>query len=138
MAGSVPTRGSSHATNGKAVAADKPRGGSRKQCNSTVRLLAKAAAPAALCSGGQLLPALFVIGSLKTGTTSLWSQLVDNSDGHVLSGALTDKGDVSQAAPSTRIARALPPVGFFQVAETDRHLGGDRQRLLGSCRSPPR
>lgn len=96
LAGSVPTRGSSHATNGKAVAADKPRGGSRKQCNSTVRLLAKAAAPAALCSGGQLLPALFVIGSLKTGTTSLWSQLVDNSDGHVLSGALTDKGDVSR------------------------------------------
>ena len=44
----------------------------------------------------RLLPMLFVIGSLKTGTTSLWSHLVDNSDGHVVTGALTDKGDVSR------------------------------------------
>lgn len=55
-------------------------------------------AATALCSGmsNRLLPALFVIGSLKTGTTSLWSQLVDNSEKHVLPGALTDKGDVSR------------------------------------------
>ena len=46
--------------------------------------------------GFKLFPALFVIGSLKTGTTSLWSHLVDLSDGHVVSGALTDKGDVSR------------------------------------------
>ena len=44
----------------------------------------------------KLMPALFIIGSLKTGTTSLWSQLVDSTDGHVVSGALTDKGDVSR------------------------------------------
>jgi hypothetical protein len=44
----------------------------------------------------KLLPALFIIGSLKTGTTSLWSQLVDHSGGAVLPGALTDKGDVSR------------------------------------------
>ena len=49
-----------------------------------------------LCDGGKLLPALFIMGSLKTGTTSLWSHLVDNTDGHVLSGALTDKGDISR------------------------------------------
>ena len=42
------------------------------------------------------MPLLFVIGSLKTGTTSLWSQLVDNTGGHVVPGALTDKGDVSR------------------------------------------
>jgi hypothetical protein len=44
----------------------------------------------------KMLPALFIIGSLKTGTTSLWSQLVDQSHGHVVPGALTDKGDVSR------------------------------------------
>lgn len=46
--------------------------------------------------GTRLLPALFIIGSLKTGTTALWSQLVDNSEGHVIPGQLTDKGDVSR------------------------------------------
>ena len=44
----------------------------------------------------RMLPTLFVIGSMKTGTTSLWAQLVDNTQGHVLSGSLTDKGDVSR------------------------------------------
>jgi hypothetical protein len=49
-----------------------------------------------LCANGKLLPTLFIIGSLKTGTTSLWSQIVDNSAAHVTSGALTDKGDISR------------------------------------------
>ena len=48
----------------------------------------------ALC--GRLLPTLFVIGSLKTGTTSLWSHLVDHTEGVVLSGGLTHKGAVSR------------------------------------------
>ena len=48
----------------------------------------------ALC--GRLLPTLFVIGSLKTGTTSLWSHLVDHTEGVVLSGGTTHKGAVSR------------------------------------------
>ena len=48
----------------------------------------------ALC--GRLLPTLFVIGSLKTGTTSLWSHLVDHTEGVVLSGSTTHKGAVSR------------------------------------------
>lgn len=63
------------------------------RCNSS-RSPTPAASP--LCDRGKLLPALFVIGSLKTGTTSLWSHLIDDASGHVLPGSLTDKGDVSR------------------------------------------
>ena len=45
---------------------------------------------------GRLLPTLFFIGSIKTGTTSLWGHLVDLSKGSVEPGAHTDKGDVSR------------------------------------------
>ena len=65
-----------------------------RDSNCTARTESPVAAP--LCAGGRLLPALFVIGSLKTGTTSLWSALVDNSGGNILPGALTEKGDVSR------------------------------------------
>ena len=49
-----------------------------------------------LCHNDRLLPSLFIIGSLKTGTTSLWSHLVDQMPTHITPGALTDKGDVSR------------------------------------------
>ena len=45
---------------------------------------------------GRLSPSLFVIGSLKTGTTSLWAHLVDNSHDWITPGALTHKGDISR------------------------------------------
>ena len=55
------------------------------------------AAPPATCpAGARLLPKLFIIGSLKTGSTSLWSALVDNSQGRLAHGELTPKGDVSR------------------------------------------
>ena len=59
---------------------------------------ASAPASTTLCSGatGRLLPALFVIGSLKTGTTSLWSSIVDHAADHVTPGSITFKGDVSK------------------------------------------
>ena len=44
----------------------------------------------------RLLPSLFIIGSVKAGTTSLWSHLVDATGGAILPGELTDKGDVSR------------------------------------------
>ncbi len=44
---------------------------------------------------GRLLPSLFIIGSIKTGSSSLWSQLVDGAKSHLTHGALTDKGDIS-------------------------------------------
>lgn len=43
-----------------------------------------------------LLPSLFVIGSIKTGTTSLWANLVDAAAPHTTPGKLTHKGDVSR------------------------------------------
>jgi len=43
-----------------------------------------------------LLPSLFIIGSVKAGTTSLWSHLVDATGGAILPGELTDKGDISR------------------------------------------
>lgn len=43
-----------------------------------------------------MLPSLFVIGSLKTGTTNLWANLIDNASPHTTPGALTNKGDVSR------------------------------------------
>ena len=42
-----------------------------------------------------------IIGSLKTATTQLWSQLVDNSEGAVDCGGLTNKGSISRKAPDT-------------------------------------
>ena len=70
------------------------RGAARRQhcSNSTTASFAAAN----LCAAGRILPALFIIGSLKTGTTSLWSQLVDNAANHITPGSLTDKGDVSR------------------------------------------
>ena len=69
--------------------------------NCTVAAHRRAVAP--LCSSpphcalcGRLLPTLFVIGSLKTGTTSLWSHLVDHTESVVLSGGTTHKGAVSR------------------------------------------
>ena len=44
----------------------------------------------------RLLPSLFIIGSVKAGTTSLWSHLVDATGGAILPGELTDKGDISR------------------------------------------
>ena len=66
------------------------------RCAAANATLSREHAAQRLCVRGRLMPTLFVIGSLKTGTTSLWSQLVDNTDGHITPGALTDKGDVSR------------------------------------------
>lgn len=44
----------------------------------------------------KMLPALFIIGSLKAGTTGLWSQLIDQTAEHIVPGKLTDKGDISR------------------------------------------
>ncbi|KAL1526603.1 hypothetical protein AB1Y20_015308 [Prymnesium parvum] len=52
-----------------------------------------------LCStvrAPRLLPTLFVIGSLKAGSTSLWANLVDHTNGRITPGYLTHKGDVSR------------------------------------------
>ena len=46
--------------------------------------------------GERLLPALMLIGSIKTGSSSLWSVLVDYTDGVVLSGGTTHKGEISR------------------------------------------
>jgi len=43
-----------------------------------------------------MLPALILIGSIKTGSSSLWSLLVDYTDGLVLSGSATHKGEISR------------------------------------------
>lgn len=62
-------------------------------------LCASSAARAAVGFRGQvprLLPALMLIGSIKTGSSSLWALLVDNTDGVVLSGGLTHKGEISR------------------------------------------
>ena len=47
-------------------------------------------------STGHLLPSLILIGSLKTGSSSLWAKLVDNSHDWITPGALTHKGDISR------------------------------------------
>jgi hypothetical protein len=43
-----------------------------------------------------LLPSLFIIGSVKAGSTSLWSHLVDATGRAILPGRLTSKGDISR------------------------------------------
>ena len=43
-----------------------------------------------------LLPSLVIIGSIKAGTTSLWSHLVDATGGAIIPGRLTSKGDISR------------------------------------------
>jgi hypothetical protein len=53
-------------------------------------------ATSTLCARRKLIPSLIVIGSLKTGTTSLWASLVDHAKSHITPGALTHKGDVSR------------------------------------------
>lgn len=45
---------------------------------------------------GRLQPSLFIIGSLKTGTTSLWGHLVDLAGEAIATGRQTDKGDISR------------------------------------------
>jgi len=45
---------------------------------------------------GKLLPSLMIIGSIKTGTSSLWAHLVDHTEGTVVSGGTTPKGEISR------------------------------------------
>lgn len=45
---------------------------------------------------GRLLPSLMVIGSIKSGTSALWGQLVDLTEGAVVSGGVTHKGEISR------------------------------------------
>lgn len=44
----------------------------------------------------RLLPQLIIIGSIKAGTSALWSQLIDRSGGVVMSGCTTHKGAISR------------------------------------------
>ena len=64
--------------------------------NSTCRSLACRIPMGSLSDWNALLPSLFIIGSIKAGTTSLWSHLVDATGGAIMPGQLTDKGDISR------------------------------------------
>lgn len=59
----------------------------------------RAATSRSFCSSRaipRLLPSLFVMGSMKCGTTSLWASLVDYTDSRITPGQLTYKGAVSR------------------------------------------
>ena len=64
--------------------------------NFTCRSLACRSPMWLLQDWNALQPSLFLIGSIKAGTTSLWSHLVDATGGAILPGRLTDKGDISR------------------------------------------
>ena len=57
----------------------------------------------------RMVPSLMIIGSIKTGTTQLWSQLVENSGGAVNPGKSTDKGDISRKVRAARRAASRVP-----------------------------
>ena len=53
--------------------------------------------PAPLCSErGLLLPTLFVIGSMKAGSTTIWAHAVEHAKPYITAGSPTDKGAISR------------------------------------------
>ena len=67
------------------------------------------------------------MGSLKTGTTSLWSHLVDNTDGRPVC-RLTDKGDISRKEKDFFGARHVSS----RIELLSAHMAGVHQRA-GRC-----